>query len=258
MTFLFDNIIIGPIHSRRMGVSLGVNILPINGKLCNFDCIYCECGWNGNDSGASLRFNPMNDILNQLEDTLRSMSERGETMDVITFAGNGEPTTHPDFQEIINKTIVLRDKYFPKVKISILTNAALINKDSVRTALESVDIAMLKIDAVLEDKIKLINSPYASYSLIDVLDGIKKFKGEIVIQTMFLKGFKNGISVDNTGEKDVLAWLEIMKLIKPSRVVIYTIDRDTPLSTLSKVSTDELEDIGKRVESLGVICEVTK
>lgn len=258
MTFLFDNVIIGPIHSRRMGISLGVNLLPLNSKLCNFDCIYCECGWNEKVQGIKPRFNSKQVVLENLEDMLSKLAKDGKGLDVITFAGNGEPTTHPDFAEIIDRTLELRDKYFPNVKVSVLTNATLINRDKVRHALEKVDIAMLKIDAVTPEMINLINEPNASYSLQDVLDGIKKFNGEVIIQTMFLRGEKNGMSVDNTVENELQKWLEVIKEIAPDKVVIYTIDRDTPLKTLSKVPVEDLERIGQMVEDLGIKCEVTK
>lgn len=253
MTFLFEEIIIGPIKSRRMGISLGVNLLPTNGKLCNFNCVYCECGWNAKQENIKLRFNPKEEVLSLLEEALIKQIEANEQIDVITFAGNGEPTTHPDFAYIIEQTLRIRDKYFPKVKVSVLTNATLINRDDVRKALESVDTAMLKIDAVTPEMIKAINDPYANYRLDDVIDGIKKFKGEIIIQTMFLKG-----EVNNSTEPHLSQWLEVIKTIKPNKVVIYTIDRDTPMKTISKLSKEELQAIGDKVEAMSVKCEVTK
>ncbi len=258
MTFLFDDIIVGPIHSRRMGVSLGVNLLPTNGKICNFNCIYCECGWTKKDEGVKLHFNPKEEVLRLLEDVLKGRKERGEAMDVITFAGNGEPTSHPDFAEIIDKTLELRDKYFPNVKVCVLTNATFVNKDTVRNALEKVDKAMLKIDAGSDAKISVINDPYKSYRLSDVVDGIKKFRGEIIIQTMFLHGTEFGKVADNTSKEDVAQWIEVLKDIQPNEVVIYTLDRDTPSKSISRLSVEELEEIGKEVEKAGFKCTVTK
>lgn len=257
-TFLFKDIICGPIISRRMGVSLGVNLLPTNGKLCNFNCVYCECGWTEKSIGTKLRFNPKNEVLTQLEVFLKNRKERAEKLDVITFAGNGEPTMHPNFSEIIDQTIKLRDTYFPNVKIAVLTNATMIIKKEVREALEKVDRAMLKIDAVLPQKISAINDPYKEYSLNDVIKAIKQFNGEIIIQTMFLRGENNGVSVDNTSDSDISAWLEVLKDINPTLVVIYSLDRDTPSDTLIKVPFEELEKIGKKVEEIGIECSVTK
>lgn len=256
-TKLFTDIIIGPIISRRLGVSLGVNLLPSNGKLCNFDCVYCECGWTLNGV-EKLRFNPQDEVLFQLEEKLSSWKQNGEKLDVITFAGNGEPTMHPKFAEIIDATILLRDKYFPSVKIAVLSNATLIDRDSVRLALEKVDRAILKIDSAIDKTIELIDAPKGNYSLRKVMDNMKKFKGELIIQTMFLRGSHKGEIIDNTTDKEVDAWIEVIKELNPSLVMIYTIDRDTPLDTLSKVSYDDMCNIAKRVESEGISISVAK
>lgn len=256
-TKLFDEVIIGPIISRRLGISLGVNLLPINGKLCNFNCIYCECGWT-EKVNQKLVYNPKDEVLRLLEKTLRERSEQGEHLDVITFAGNGEPTMHPDFAEIIDATLALRDKYFPTVKVAVLSNATLIDRQSVRSALERVDQAILKIDSAFEHTINLIDAPRAGYSLRKVIDAMKMFKGEIIIQTMFLRGECNGEVVDNTTKEEVNAWIEVLKEIKPSLVMIYTIDRDTPLKTLEKVPYAELCAIGEEVEYAGIKATVAK
>ncbi len=258
MTFLFDDIIIGPIKSRRMGVSLGVNLLPTNGKLCNFNCVYCECGWTIKEAGVKLRFNPTEEVLRRLSEVLESKHSSGDKIDVITFAGNGEPTTHPDFPYIIDKTIELRDRYFPNVKISVLTNATLINREPIRKALEKVDTAMLKIDAVTEGLINSIYDPQGVYSLDNVVEGIKQFKGEVIIQTMLLKGNKDGVSTDNTTPEAVAAWLKVIADIKPDRVVVYTLDRDTPSQTITRASVEEMEAIASKVEAMGIKCDVTK
>ncbi len=254
---LFDDIIFGPIKSRRLGVSLGVNLLPTNGKLCNFDCIYCECGWTDKKS-EKLRFNPKEEVISRLEEVLKCRKERGEPLDVITYAGNGEPTMHPDFAEIIDKSIELRDIYFPDVKIAVLSNATLLERESVRKALERVDRAILKIDSALDESIKLIDNQRGNYSLQRVIDMMKRFEGEIVIQTMFLRGEYKGKIVDNTTDEELDALIEVLKDINPSMVMIYSIDRATPLDTLEKVSSEELEAIGKRLEVNGINVSVTK
>lgn len=256
-TKLFGDVIIGPIISRRLGISLGVNLLPTNGKLCNFNCIYCECGWTEKGT-EKLAYNPKDEVLRQLEERLRERREKGEYLDVITFAGNGEPTMHPQFAEIIDATLVLRDTYFPNVKVAVLSNATLLDRESVRGALEKVDRAILKIDSAIEHTIHLIDGPKAGYSLRKVIDAMKKFKGEIIIQTMFLRGECNGEVVDNTTKEEVEAWIEVLKEIEPALVMIYTIDRDTPLKTLSKVPYAELCAIGEEVEFAGIKTTVAK
>lgn len=256
-TKLFNDIIIGPIISRRLGISLGVNLLPTNGKLCNFNCIYCECGWT--EKGAEkLSFNPMDEVIRQLENALRVRQESGELLDVITFAGNGEPTMHPQFAEIIDATIALRDRYFPQVKVAVLSNATLIERENVRGALEKVDRAILKIDSAIDSTIALIDGPKGNYSLSAVIEAMKKFKGEIIIQTMFLRGECRGEVVDNTTKEEIEAWIAVLKEIRPALVMIYTIDRDTPLDTLIKVSYAELCAIGEDVEAAGIKATVAK
>lgn len=256
-TKLFNDIIVGPIISRRLGVSLGVNLLPTNGKLCNFNCIYCECGWT-EKSTEKLVFNPKIEVLSLLEDCLRGRAERGETLDVITFAGNGEPTMHPDFAEIIDATIVLRDRYFPSVKVAVLSNATLIGRDSVRNALERVDRALLKIDSSFAHTIELIDEPRGAYSLDKVVKAMKKFRGELIIQTMFLRGEYKGEVVDNTTDSEINGLIEVYKDLNPAEVMIYTIDRDTPLETLEKLSSDEMVAIGEKLSAAGINVSVTK
>lgn len=256
-TKLFTDIIVGPIISRRLGVSLGVNLLPTNGKLCNFNCVYCECGWTLKGA-EKLKFNPKDEVIKQLEEKLIERKKSGEALDVITFAGNGEPTMHPHFAEIIDATIALRDDYFPDVKIAVLSNATLIGRESVRLALEKVDRAILKIDSAFDETIAIIDNPNGDYSLRNVIDNMKKFKGEIIIQTMFLRGSYKGEVIDNTVEREVAAWIEVLKEIRPPLVMIYTIDRDTPLDTLSKVSYEEMCEIAKRVEKEGIEISVAK
>lgn len=256
-TFLFNDIIFGPIISRRLGVSLGVNLLPLDSKLCNFDCIYCECGWTKKGaSGGKPVFNDKKAVLARLEEVLSQRAEKGETLDVITFAGNGEPTMHPDFAEIIDGTIALRDRYFPHVKVAVLSNATMLGRESVREALAKVDRAILKIDSAFNETIQAINSPLGKYTLEAVLENMSLFNGEIIVQTMFLRGINNGVVIDNTTEKELEAWIEVLKRVKPSQVMIYSLDRDTPLETLTKVPKEELEAIAKRVEAAGFTCSV--
>ena len=253
-TALFHDIIFGPIQSRRLGLSLGINLLPLDNKLCSFNCIYCECGWN--TKGNKPRFNSREDVKELLAQKLKDMEAEGKLPDVITFAGNGEPTMHPEFEQIIYDTIELRDALSRKTKISVLSNATMINRESVRRALLKVDNNILKIDSAIDDTVKLIDKPVGSYSTAKTVELMKLFNGELIIQTMFLKGEIDGQQFDNTTEIEVDAWLEVLKDIAPKSVMIYSIDRDTPANNLIKVSVDEMKVIAKQVEALGIKCSV--
>lgn len=255
-TSLFGDMIFGPVKSRRLGRSLGVNLLPVDGKLCNFDCIYCECGWTDRPD-KPLRFNGREAIASALEARLHAMSEAGEKLDVITFAGNGEPTMHPHFAEIVDDTVALRDRFFPSAGVAVLSNATMIGRDSVRKALEKVDRAILKIDSAFPETIRIVNGPRFDYSLDKVIEWMNRFKGDIVVQTMFLRGEKDGAVIDNTTDEEVSAWLDVLDRVKPSQVMIYSIDRDTPYDRLVKVEGDELERIAEKVRTRGYRCDHT-
>ena len=252
MTALFNDIIFGPIHSRRLGLSLGVNLLPTESKLCNFDCIYCECGWNNEHSGVR-RFNNKEEVISKLVETLDRMSNKNALPNVITFAGNGEPTLHPDFKEIIERTLEVRDRYSKEIKVSVLSNATQIGKESVHEALMLVDNNILKIDSALDHTARLINNPSSSnYTIAGVVENMKLFNGNLTIQTMFLRGEYNGQRVDNTTEEEITAWLKLLQEVVPSQVMIYSLDRDTPCKTLEKVEKEELHKIADRVKAIGI------
>ena len=253
MTALYPQIIYGPVRSRRLGLSLGVNLLPLEAKLCTFDCIYCECGWNGENAG-SRRFNSREQVAAALESTLVAMAADSQLPDVITFAGNGEPTMHPDFEGVIADTIALRDKYAPTAKISVLSNATQLHRADVVRALERVDNNILKIDSLDEEMARLINKPCCNYSVAKVVEQLKAFNGKVIVQTMFLRGQYEGRVVDNTTEEQIVAWLEAVKAIAPESVMVYSIARDTPCKTLQKVEREELEKIAERVRALGISC----
>ena len=255
MTSLYDNIIFGPIRSRRLGLSLGVNLLPIDSKLCSFDCIYCECGWNDEHLGKR-RFNSRDDVREMLDTTLAKMVGEGTPPDVITFAGNGEPTLHPEFEQIINDTIALRDKHCPSAKVSVLSNSTQIHRDDVRRALLRVDNNILKLDSAFDETVQLINKPQGAYTVERTVELLKMFNGELIVQTMFLRGEYLGKRVDNTTNEEVEAWLRLIKEIAPKQVMVYSLDRDTPCQTLEKVEKEELRAIAARVEELGIKCQV--
>ena len=242
-TILFDKIVFGPVHSRRLGVSLGINLLPVDGKVCSFDCIYCECGLN-RDGRTGSKLPTRECVKKELEETLLSMLATGKAPDVITFAGNGEPTLHPDFGGIIDDTICLRNKFFPKAKIAVLSNATMLHKREVFNALLQVDDAILKLDSISDRRIRQINAPNSpSFCSKELVEQLSRFNGKAIIQTMFLKGNLQGESVDNTTNEEIKGWIDALKVIQPRQVMIYTIDRETPDQDLQKATHEELDRI---------------
>ncbi len=257
MTALFENIIFGPVQSRRLGLSLGVNLLPVASKLCSFDCIYCECGWNADHPTDGRRFNRREDVRRLLGETLRRMTAAGTPPDVITFAGNGEPTLHPDFEAVIDDTLALRDELAPSAKVSVLTNATRLGDESVRRALLRVDNPILKLDSAFDATVRLLNRPQnPAYTVRGVVEQMRRFDGRMILQTMFLRGMCGGAVVDNTTDEEVSAWLALVGEIRPRQVMVYSLDRDTPCRTLEKVPREELQRIAARVEALGIACSV--
>ena len=251
---LFTDIIYGPIRSRRLGISLGVNLLPLHSKLCNFDCIYCECGWNEDNRTEKPRFNSREDIREALRITLAKMAAEEQLPDVITFAGNGEPTIHPHFEGIIDDTIALRNEFAPDAKVSVLSNATQLHREDVCRALRKVDNPILKLDSAIDATAHLINKPCGNYSVEEVVKNLKKFGREFVLQTMFLQGKYNGEYIDNTTEREFLAWSDVVKSLHPRSVMVYSIDRATPCQTIEKVSREELEKIAEKIRALGIEC----
>lgn len=256
-TILHASPVFGPVKSRRLGVSLGVNLLPGSRKVCTFDCIYCECGLN-DERKTSEKLPSTEFVISELEKRLQLMASQGQGPDVITFAGNGEPTAHPDFGVIINETIRLRDLYFPKAKISVLSNGTQVQKPSVFDALLKVDNNILKLDTVNEAYIARVNRPSSHYRVAKQIEAFKRFNGQLIIQTMFLKGYDlSGQSVDNTTDEYVLPWLAAIKEIAPREVMVYTIDRETPDSSLQKASRQELDRIGQLVRQQNVAVQIS-
>ena len=256
MTALFEEVIFGPVHSRRLGLSLGVNLLPVHAKLCTFDCIYCECGWNEERRGDR-RFNSREVVRTRLEEVLTEMVGAGTPPDVITFAGNGEPTMHPDFEAIIDDTISLRDRLCPSAKISVLSNATQLHREEVVRALRRVDNNILKLDSAFDQTVHRMNKPQqAAYTVARVVEQFKQFEGQFILQTMFLRGTFEGQTIDNTTSEEVQAWLKLVAAMRPRQVMVYSIDRDTPCRSLEKVSREELQRLAAQVEALGIPCSV--
>lgn len=257
VTILFHSTIFGPIHSRRLGSSLGVNLSPTDGKICTFDCIYCEAGYNSQGAGTT-GFPRRENVNKQLNEKLASMKSMGEKLDVITFSGNGEPTIHPEFSEIIDDTIALRNKYFPTVKISVLSNSTRLYDDKVFAALKKVDNNILKLDSAITETMRLIDQPNSpSFTSEQVIEQISQFDGQCIVQTMMLRGFHNGKIIDNTIEHEIKALLRAYKRIKPIEVMLYSIDRKTPEERLEKVSINELNDIADIFRKNGINVQVS-
>jgi len=252
-TVIYPSPIFGPVHSRRLGISLGINLLPADGKVCSFNCVYCECGFN-EDHRPTLPFPTREEVASKLEQKLQTMVTEGQLPDVLTFAGNGEPTCHPHFAEIINDTIRLRDQYCPQAKVSVLSNSTMIHRQQVHDALMRVDNNILKLDTIDPLYINKVDRPNGTYDVNLMTERMKAFNGHIIIQTMFMQGEYNGESVDNTGEEYVAPWLEAVKEIKPQLVMIYTIDRETPAHHLQKASREQLDVIRDRVIAAGIPC----
>ena len=248
-TIIYPSPIFGPVHSRRLGISLGINLLPADGKVCSFDCIYCECGFN-EDHRATLPMPTREEVAKKLEEKLKEMKAEGQLPDVLTFAGNGEPTCHPHFAEIIDDTIRLRNQYCPEAKVSVLSNSTMIHRQQVHDALMKVDNNILKLDTVDPIYINKVDHPNSTYD-------VNLIKGHVIIQTMFMRGECKGESVDNTGEEYVAPWLEAVKDIKPQQVMIYTIDRETPTQGLLKATHEQLDAIRDRVIAAGIPCSAS-
>jgi wyosine [tRNA(Phe)-imidazoG37] synthetase (radical SAM superfamily) len=257
-TFLFDKIVFGPVKSRRLGVSLGINLLPTNRKVCNFNCIYCECGWS-NKSGAGGELLPSRkEVYEALEMKLMSMKKHGTAPDVITYAGNGEPTLHPEFPGIIDDSIELRNKYFPEAKIAVLSNSTAITKPEIKKALLKADSNILKLDSAFDLTVRTHNQPRVNIEVGRLIEDLSQFRGSLIVQTLFVRGTFEGKIIDNTTPAEIEAWLKALEKIRPSEVMIYTISRDTPEGgELNKVPLAELKHIASLVKKLGIKTQVS-
>ncbi len=252
---LFDQIIFGPIHSRRLGLSLGVNLLPVDAKICSFNCIYCECGFN-----TTMREFPMptrQQVRETLEAKLTEMNDAGQVPDVITFAGNGEPTLHPQFEGIIDDTIALRNQFFPLAKVSVLSNSTRVHKAQVFRALQKVDNNIMKFDSAIDRTMQLIDQPTGKQINVAWFIGqLKRFEGDLIIQTMLLRGEYKGETFDNTTDEEVEEWLKAMEQIRPREIMLYSLDRDTPVQQLQKIDFDEMNAIAEKARARGFVVSV--
>ena len=245
---LFGSIVYGPIRSRRLGVSLGINLMPITAKLCTFDCVYCECGWNQPVSHPSLP--TREEVRIALESQL---SIAVEPIDVITFSGNGEPTLHPDFLGIIQDTCALRDQYCPKAKVSVLSNSTQLGRTDVIEALRLCDNRILKLDSAIDATMRLIDKPVnAQLTVKQIVQWLSIFDGDFTLQTCFLRGEYQGQTIDNTTPEELTAWYEMVDYLHPKQVMIYVIDRVTPLETLEKIPAETMEKIAIPLREKGI------
>lgn len=246
-----EELVFGPIHSRRLGSSLGINILPERGKLCNFDCIYCECGWN-RDGRGDTRLPVAAELRTALEVKLSSCFAEGVRIDSITFSGDGEPTLNPEFPEMIDVTLELRDRYYPEALVSVLSNASMVHRDAVFEALRKVDNPILKIDAPTTELARIINRPAPGYRVEDVVESLKRFDGDFVLQTMFLRceGF------DSSSPEVLQGWMDIVRTLRPREVMVYTIDRETPQKDLVKFTPEEMRSLVEPLVAEGFTVQI--
>lgn len=244
---LFSSIIYGPIRSRRLGVSLGVNLMPTNAKLCTFDCVYCECGWNQPVSHPQLPTREQ--VRESLDSQLLTLNSQ---LDVITFSGNGEPTLHPDFLGIIQDTCALRDKFCPQAKIAVLSNSTQLGREEVQQALRLCDNRILKLDSAIDTTMRLIDKPVnQQLTVSQIVDYLRDFNGDFTLQTCFLRGEYQGKIIDNTTPEELQAWYNMVEYLHPKQVMIYVIDRATPLKTLEKIPANQMEDIAAPLREKG-------
>ena len=245
---LFDSIVYGPIRSRRLGVSLGINLMPTTAKLCTFDCVYCECGWNQAVSHPTL---PTREEVR--EALARQLTSMNDSLDVITFSGNGEPTLHPDFLGIIQDTCALRDMYCPTAKISVLSNSTQLSRSEIVEALLLCDNRILKLDSAIDATMRLIDQPVNPQLTVEqICQWLSYFEGDFTLQTCFLRGEYKGQVIDNTTPAELAAWYAVIERLRPKQVMIYVIDRATPLQTLSKVPAVEMEAIAAPLRDKGI------
>ncbi len=254
-TFLFHDVIFGPVKSRRLGISLGINLSPTHTKWCNYNCLYCECGWNP-VAGSKPVLPSKEEVIQKLRETLVLMQEKGEKPDVITFSGNGEPTMHPSFEWIVDEVINLRNSFCSGARIAVLSNASLLHKESVFRALQKVDDPILKLDSGGERMSRIINQPAYPFDLEKHLQEMEKFEGNFILQSIFLRGRYQEEMFDNTNEDELCRWMKHVKRLNPRKVMIYSLDRATPHPDLEKVSLEELERIAQKLRSEGFDVQV--
>jgi len=253
--FLWDKIAFGPVQSRRLGSSLGINVSPTTVKVCSFDCIYCECGWTMERSISPESFFPAEKITAAIEMKLRQCKENHTPIDSITFSGNGEPTLHPNFEQIIDSLIILRNQYYPETAITCLSNSTQLTNKNVLSALKKIENPILKLDAVTEPLFQLINKPTISISIDEIIEHLGQLNGEFILQTLFFKGELDGQCFNNAAEPHLSSWINVAKKLHPKKVMIYSLDRNTPAQTIEKIPMEKLQEIVQQLHSVGICAE---
>lgn len=261
MTIIYPSPIFGPVKSRRLGISLGINLMPGDGKWCSFDCVYCECGLN-KDHRAKEPLPTLQQVHNKLKQTLTEMKAKGEGLDVLTFSGNGEPTLHPNFAEIVDTVLSLRNEYYPEAKVTVLSNSTQIHLPSVRNALMKVDNALMKLDTADMEYINLVDQPAGHYDVQKIIENLAAMNGHAIVQTMFIKGNikdhqGNTVSVDNCKDQYIEPYIEALKKIKPRQVMIYTLDREWPTQGLEKASRETMDAVAEKIRKAGFLTSVS-
>jgi len=250
--FLFHDVIFGPVRSRRLGLSLGINLLPKHLKYCSFNCIYCECGWTKKITNFTGELPGREEVSGFLEKRLLELIAEDYLPDAITFAGNGEPTLHPDFPSIVDDTIILRNRYTPQAKVSVLSNSSTLDDPRIFASLEKLDNNILKLDAGSEHLFRVMNNPLNPVDFRNLIDSLRKFNGKVIIQSMFIRGYYNDELIDNTTDEETGLWIDHLEYIRPSRVMIYSIARATPAQNLEKITIFELENIAAKLRERGI------
>lgn len=244
---MFSDTVFGPIHSRRLGTSLGVNLSPRDGKVCTFDCLYCEAGYNAQGPGTT-GLPRRAEVARLLEERLLQLRDDGTTIDVITFSGNGEPTVNPDFPGIIDDTMALRDRYFPEAKVSVLTNSTMLGRSDTTEALRRVDNCILKLDSAVAQTVRLLDRPTSpAFDVEKVIGRLAEFGHAAIIQTMLTRGSHAGAAVDNTTDAEIGALIDAYRRIGPREIMLYSLDRPTPELSLQRVPREELEAVAARI-----------
>ena len=252
---ILRNSVYGPVTSRRLGCSLGVNILPLRAKVCNFDCLYCECGWNAAPYVPAQHTgwkSNANEILHVLEKRIEELVAAGTIPQIITFSGNGEPSLHPDFLQLVKGTTAIRDRLLPGVKVGIFSNSGMLDKPGVFEALQLADERFMKLDSAREETVRLINRPQAGYTVAKTIERLKRFGGDFTLQTLFFRGTFEGQLIDNTTPDELEGWFNVVDELKPQKVMVYTLDRKTPAKDLQKCPSETLHQIAAALEKRGI------
>jgi len=255
MTFLWESIAFGPIHSRRLGQSLGINLMPVDEKICTFNCLYCECGWTLEKNLNAREPYPLELVMEAIERKLAECVRTSTPVDSVTFSGNGEPTLYPWFDKVIDRLLVLRDKYYPRAVITCLSNATQLHRPEIAAALKRIENPMLKLDAGTQQMLDTVNAPIVPVDIEQVTDRLCEFDGNLVIQTLFFSGEREGRAFDNSVEPAWSQWLARIRRIRPKRIVIYSLDRETPALNLHKFDKPYLDAIVAKLREEGFNAE---